>query len=63
MQKRYPMQLQKLNTPTDRAQIVDTKNGGHLSICLFVMFTLRVTFIKMSKMAVFGPPALAGRVL
>ena len=57
------MQLQKINTPTDRAQRVDTKNGGHLSICLFVMFTLRVTFIKMSKMAVFGPPALAGRVL
>ena len=33
MQKGYPMQLQKINTPTDRAQRVDTKNGGHLSIC------------------------------
>ena len=40
------LEMQKWNIPTDRAQRLGTKNGV---ICLFVMFTLRVTVIKMSK--------------
>ena len=42
--------MQKLYLPTDRAQRADVKNGV---ICLFIMFTPRVTVIKMSKMARF----------
>ena len=43
-------EMQKLNTPTDRAQRVDEKNEV---ICLFYMFTSRVTVIRMSQMAHF----------
>ena len=38
-------EMQKLNIPTDRAQRVDEKNEA---ICLFYMFTSRVTVIRMS---------------
>ena len=41
------LDMQKWNIPTDRAQKVDDKNGV---ICLLIMFTSRVTVIKMSKM-------------
>ena len=34
------------NISTDRAHNVDEKNG---TICLVIMFTLKVMFIKMSK--------------
>ena len=44
------LEMQKWNTLTDRAQRVDEKNGA---ICLVIMFTLRVTVIKMSQMAHF----------
>ena len=43
-------EMQKLNIPTDRAQRVDEKNEV---ICLFYMFTSRVTVIRMSQMAHF----------
>ena len=40
-------EMQKLNVPTDRGHLVAEKNGV---ICLVVMFTLRVTVMKMLKM-------------
>ena len=43
------LEMQKWNTPTDRAQRIDEKNGV---FCL-VMFIPRVTVIKMSQMALF----------
>ena len=39
-------EMQKLNVPTDRDQIVDEKNRV---ICLVIMFTLGVMVKKMSK--------------
>ena len=44
------LKMQKWNIPTDRPQRLNGKNG---IICLFIMFTPRVMFIKMSKMADF----------
>ena len=41
--------MQKWNIATDGAQRVDEKNG----VIRLVMFTLRLTVIKMSKMARF----------
>ena len=40
------LEMQKWNVPTDRAQRVDEKNG---IVCLII----RVTVIKMSRMAYF----------
>ena len=45
------LEMQKRNIPTDKAQRVDEKNGR--VICLFIMFTLRIIVITMSKMAHF----------
>ena len=42
--------MQKWNVPTEKAQRVAGKNGV---ICLFIMFTLEVMIIKISKMAHF----------
>ena len=44
------LEIQKCNTPTDRAQRVDKKNGF---ICLVIAFTPRVKVMKMLKMAHF----------
>ena len=44
------LKMQKWNIPTDRAQIVDGKNGF---VCPVITFTPRVMVIKMSKMAHF----------
>ena len=43
--------MQKWNIQTDRAQTVDEKNGVRYWI---IMFTARVTVIKMSKIAADG---------
>ena len=40
------LEIQKCNTPTDRAQRVDKKNGF---ICLVIAFTPRVKVMKMLK--------------
>ena len=45
----YDFEMQKWNIATDRAQRVDEKNG----VIRLVMFTPRLTVIKMSKMACF----------
>ena len=45
----YDFEMQKWNIATDRAQRVDEKNGN----IRLVMFTPRLTVIKMSKMACF----------
>ena len=44
------LEIQKWNLPTDRAQIVNKKNG---IIYLVIMLTPQVMVIKMSKMADF----------
>ena len=44
------LETQKWNIAMDRAQRIDEKNGV---TCLFIMFTLRVMLIKMSKMTHF----------
>ena len=44
------LEKQKQNIPAERTQRADEKNR---IICLFIMFTPRVTVIKMSKMAHF----------
>ena len=44
------LEMQKWNTPMDRAQKVDERNGF---ICLVFMFTLGDMMIKMPKMAHF----------
>ena len=44
------LEMQKWNLPTDRAQIVDGKNGV---ICLAIMFTPQVMVFKMLKMTHF----------
>ena len=45
----YDFEMQIWNIATDRAQRVDEKNG----VIRLVMFTPRLTVIKMSKMACF----------
>ena len=45
----YDFEMQKWNIATDRAQRVDEKNG----VIRLVMFTPRLTVIKISKMACF----------
>ena len=44
------LEMQKWNTPTDRAQRVHGKNGV---VCLVIMFTSRVMVIKMLNIAYF----------
>ena len=44
------LEMQKLNIPKERAQRVNEKSGV---ICLVIMFTPRITVIKMSKAAHF----------
>ena len=39
-----------MKSPTDRAQRVDEKNGV---ICIVIVFTPRVTIIKISQLAYF----------
>ena len=57
MQRRDPMEMnfgglemQKRNTPINRAQRVDENNGV---MCVFIMLTPKVTVIKMSEIAHF----------
>ena len=42
------LEMQTWNIPMDKVQRVDERSGVS---CVFIMFTLRVIVIKMSKMA------------